>query len=295
MTHLASFVATTFLLAMLPGVGQALMTKQALEGGRRQALASALGTAMGLLTWSTLAAAGLSTVVLSNPTAFTALRVLGGVVLVVPRDSHRGGRARRRTWRRARSDTTALAWGCCATSRPASWSTWATPRPESSRWHCSRNSCPTRLTCSGDRAPRVGLGSHDIRVVRGLHLARRPGSEPVRLCAGATASGLHLGRGFGHGRTQPWQPASDAGMSSKVVGSFGEPRLLPNCPEGGGGISATPSCSALPGHGPATLTRGLVLIEESGSCAFGTWPHRGQGATLHDPAGRHRRCNVDRT
>lgn len=99
MTHLASFVATTVLLAMLPGVGQALMTKQALEGGRRQALASALGTAIGLLTWSTLAAAGLSTVVLSNPTAFTALRVLGGVVLVVlgirtvvaARDDERGG------------------------------------------------------------------------------------------------------------------------------------------------------------------------------------------------------------
>jgi threonine/homoserine/homoserine lactone efflux protein len=83
MAHLFPFVGTTFLLAMLPGVGQALMTKQALDGGHRPALASALGTALGLLCWSSLAGAGLSAVLLGNPSAFLALRVLGGVVLVV--------------------------------------------------------------------------------------------------------------------------------------------------------------------------------------------------------------------
>ncbi|HQH08854.1 MAG TPA: hypothetical protein PK428_13680, partial [Phycicoccus sp.] len=74
MAHLLPFIGTTFLLAMLPGVGQALMTKQALDGGHRPALASALGTALGLLCWSSLAGAGLSAVLLGNPSAFLALR-----------------------------------------------------------------------------------------------------------------------------------------------------------------------------------------------------------------------------
>lgn len=81
--HLAPFVGTTFLLAMLPGAGQAFMTRQALDGGARAALASNLGTAIGIVCWSTLAGAGLSAVVLANPAAFLVLRLVGGAVLVV--------------------------------------------------------------------------------------------------------------------------------------------------------------------------------------------------------------------
>ena len=79
--HLPLFVVTTWLLAMLPGAGQALMVRQTLDGGRRLAWASIAGTGTGLLLWTTAAAAGLSAVLLANPHAYTALRVLGGVVL----------------------------------------------------------------------------------------------------------------------------------------------------------------------------------------------------------------------
>ncbi|WP_431683478.1 LysE family translocator [Kitasatospora sp. KL5] len=82
-THLSAFLVTTWLLAMLPGAGQALMMRQTLEGGTRIARATIAGTATGLLLWSGTAAAGLSAVLLAEPAAYRALRIAGGVVLAV--------------------------------------------------------------------------------------------------------------------------------------------------------------------------------------------------------------------
>jgi len=82
-THVPLFILTTWLLAMLPGAGQALMVRQTLHGGLRTAWASIAGTCAGLLVWTTAAAAGLSAVLLADPGAYTALRVAGGVVLAV--------------------------------------------------------------------------------------------------------------------------------------------------------------------------------------------------------------------
>jgi threonine/homoserine/homoserine lactone efflux protein len=82
MTSLPAFVGTTFLLALLPGVGQAVMTRQILTNGRRPALMSTLGTGVGLILWSLAAAAGLSAVVLANPGALTVLRYGGGLFLM---------------------------------------------------------------------------------------------------------------------------------------------------------------------------------------------------------------------
>jgi transposase len=58
-THLPVFVLTTWLLAMLPGAGQALMLRQTLQRGRRAAWANIAGTCTGLLAWTSAAAAGL--------------------------------------------------------------------------------------------------------------------------------------------------------------------------------------------------------------------------------------------
>ncbi|GAA1862089.1 LysE family translocator [Asanoa iriomotensis] len=80
-THLPVFVVTTFLLAMLPGAGQALMLRQTLDGGRRRAWASIGGTCTGLVIWTTAAAAGLSAVLLANPHAYAAVRIAGGALL----------------------------------------------------------------------------------------------------------------------------------------------------------------------------------------------------------------------
>ncbi|MEU3408409.1 LysE family translocator [Streptomyces sp. NPDC006670] len=82
-TQLPLFVLTTWLLAMLPGAGQAMMMRQTLEGGLGAARATIVGNAVGLLVWSLSAAAGLSTLLLTNPGVYTVVRVAGGLVLVV--------------------------------------------------------------------------------------------------------------------------------------------------------------------------------------------------------------------
>ncbi|MFJ8493922.1 LysE family translocator [Streptomyces sp. NPDC094038] len=82
-THLPLFVITTWLLAMLPGAGQALMVRQVLELGPRPARATIAGNATGLLVWSTAAAVGLSAVLLANPHAYLLVRLAGGAVLLL--------------------------------------------------------------------------------------------------------------------------------------------------------------------------------------------------------------------
>jgi threonine/homoserine/homoserine lactone efflux protein len=81
-TRLLVFVATTWLLAMLPGAGQALMIRQVLEGGPRAARATIAGTATGLLLWSTAAAFGLSAVLRADPRALELVHLGGGAVLL---------------------------------------------------------------------------------------------------------------------------------------------------------------------------------------------------------------------
>lgn len=81
--QLPAFIVTCFLLAMVPGAGQALMLRQTLTLGRRAAFLTTAGTATGIVLWSLAAAAGLSAVLLANPTAYALLRVAGGLVLAV--------------------------------------------------------------------------------------------------------------------------------------------------------------------------------------------------------------------
>jgi threonine/homoserine/homoserine lactone efflux protein len=82
LVHLPAFVIATFLLAMLPGAGQALMVRQVAESGRRAALATAAGTCTGVLVWSIAAAIGLSAVLLANPGAYALVRDAGGLLLL---------------------------------------------------------------------------------------------------------------------------------------------------------------------------------------------------------------------
>lgn len=76
------FVATTWLLAMLPGVGQALMLRQTLADGPRAAVATICGTATGLVIWSAAAGAGLSAALLADETVYRAMLLAGGSTLV---------------------------------------------------------------------------------------------------------------------------------------------------------------------------------------------------------------------
>jgi len=78
---LLSFIVTTWLLAMLPGVGQALMLRQTLAHGPRVAVATIVGTATGLLIWAAAAGAGLSAALLAVPAVYRFLTLAGGAFL----------------------------------------------------------------------------------------------------------------------------------------------------------------------------------------------------------------------
>jgi threonine/homoserine/homoserine lactone efflux protein len=82
-THLAAFVTTVGLLAMLPGANNASITRQTLMSGRRAGLLTVAGSSAGILIWASAAAVGLSAVLLANPNAYLAIRIGGAAVLCV--------------------------------------------------------------------------------------------------------------------------------------------------------------------------------------------------------------------
>jgi threonine/homoserine/homoserine lactone efflux protein len=94
--ELAIFLGTCLLLTMVPGPGAAVILRQAMRDGRRSALMTMLGQETALVLWGLAAAAGLSAVIAASEVAFTVMRVVGAVVLVVLgvqalRTARRGG------------------------------------------------------------------------------------------------------------------------------------------------------------------------------------------------------------
>ncbi|NBE95808.1 LysE family translocator [Nonomuraea sp. KC401] len=81
------YAVAGFLLAILPviatpGASLTLLIRHVTAGGRRQALPVVLGTVAGLYAHATLAAAGLSALVMHSSQAFTAVKLLGAAYLV---------------------------------------------------------------------------------------------------------------------------------------------------------------------------------------------------------------------
>jgi threonine/homoserine/homoserine lactone efflux protein len=81
--HLIAFVAVTALITVTPGVDMALVTKNAVAGGRRAALATALGVNAGVAVWIAASALGIATMVRESATAFAVLKIAGALYLTV--------------------------------------------------------------------------------------------------------------------------------------------------------------------------------------------------------------------
>src|SRR5690348_5752416 len=79
---LLAFLIASMLLAMVPGVGTAMLVRQSVRGGRRGALATVAGMEVGVAFWAVAAGLGLSVLLLASNVAYQALRIAGVGVLL---------------------------------------------------------------------------------------------------------------------------------------------------------------------------------------------------------------------
>ena len=80
--HLGAFLAISTLLALTPGPDTALVTRNALIGGRRAGAFTILGIGAGLLVWTIAASAGIAAVLRASEPLFLAVKVVGAAYLV---------------------------------------------------------------------------------------------------------------------------------------------------------------------------------------------------------------------
>lgn len=78
---LLPFLAISILLILIPGPDTAMVTKNALAGGRRSGVLAAVGVSVGLTIWTAAAALGIAAVLRASAVAFFVLKVAGAVYL----------------------------------------------------------------------------------------------------------------------------------------------------------------------------------------------------------------------
>ena len=79
--ELLPFLAISILLIVIPGPDTAMVTKNAVVGGRRSGVYAALGVAIGLTIWTAAAALGIAALLRASSLAFDALKIAGALYL----------------------------------------------------------------------------------------------------------------------------------------------------------------------------------------------------------------------
>ena len=77
-----AFLAVAAIVVVTPGVDMALVTKNALQHGRRPAIATALGVNLGIFLWTGSAALGLAALIAASAAAFAAVKLAGALYLI---------------------------------------------------------------------------------------------------------------------------------------------------------------------------------------------------------------------
>lgn len=77
-----AFLIASFTLAMVPGVGTAMLLRQSARGGRKAAVATVAGMEVGVAVWAVAAALGLSVLLVASEVGYQVMRVAGVAVLV---------------------------------------------------------------------------------------------------------------------------------------------------------------------------------------------------------------------
>jgi RhtB (resistance to homoserine/threonine) family protein len=79
---LLPFLALSVLLILIPGPDTAVVTKNALLGGRRSGVLAAVGVSIGLTVWTIAAAFGIAALLRASAVAFLVLKLAGAVYLI---------------------------------------------------------------------------------------------------------------------------------------------------------------------------------------------------------------------
>jgi threonine/homoserine/homoserine lactone efflux protein len=82
MPHLTLFLAAALMLAITPGPGMFYVVGRTWAAGRADGLASSLGTMLGGFVHVTACVIGVSALVMASATAFTVLKLCGGIYLI---------------------------------------------------------------------------------------------------------------------------------------------------------------------------------------------------------------------
>src|SRR6476646_1815228 len=80
---IALFSLAAIALAVVPGPAVAYIVTQSVDKGRRAGLVSALGVASGGIVHVAAAIVGLSALIASSATAFTAIKLVGAAYLII--------------------------------------------------------------------------------------------------------------------------------------------------------------------------------------------------------------------
>src|SRR3954453_7453092 len=76
------FLALSVLLILIPGPDTAIVTKNALLGGRRGGVYAAVGVSIGLTVWTIAAAVGIAALLKASAAGFLVLKLVGAIYLV---------------------------------------------------------------------------------------------------------------------------------------------------------------------------------------------------------------------
>ncbi len=80
--RLLAFVAVSVAVVVIPGPDMALIARNVLRHGRAAGFATSVGVCTGILGWAVAAALGVSTLLATSATAFTALKLAGAAYLI---------------------------------------------------------------------------------------------------------------------------------------------------------------------------------------------------------------------
>src|ERR1700742_4285177 len=79
---LLPFLGISILLILIPGPDTAVVTKNALLGGRHSGVFAAIGVSIGLTIWTIAAALGIAALLKASAVAFLVLKLVGAVYLI---------------------------------------------------------------------------------------------------------------------------------------------------------------------------------------------------------------------